>query len=142
MAMPIAGKYGALLRHPATIGAVAAGASLAGNALNLSGEDKGPGRIALEALGTGLGAAGLSRISRPAFNEEPLARVIAGGPTMLAASLGAPAGSLVAGGVSNIANAVGIPGFQNNLIIDPEAYGSSNTNYDTNARAAIGVITR
>ena len=52
MAERIAGKYLNLLRHPATVGALAAGASLAGNALNLSGEDKGPGRVALEALGT------------------------------------------------------------------------------------------
>jgi hypothetical protein len=142
MATPLAGKYGALLRHPATIGAITAGASLAGNALGISGENKGPGRIALEALGAGLGAAGLSSAVRPAINEQPIARVLVGGPTALALTMGAPVGNLVAGGISNIANAVNIPGFQHNQVIDPEAYGSSNANYDANARAAINVVTR
>ena len=139
MAMPLAGKYGALLRHPATVGAIAAGASLAGNALGVSGEDKGPGRVALEALGTGLGAAGLSHASRPAHNEQPLARVITGGPTALALGIGAPVGSLVAGGISNVANAINIPGFQHNQIIDPEGYGSSNSNYNNDITAALAM---
>ena len=136
MAMRIAGKYGNILRHPATVGALAAGASLAGNALGLSGEDKGPGRVALEALGSGLGAAGLSHLSRPAFNEQPMARIIAGGPTSFGLMLGGSVGNLVAGGVSNVANAVNIPGFQHNLVIDPEGYGSSNSNYANDQMAA------
>lgn len=129
MAERIAGKYLNLLRHPATVGALAAGASLAGNALHLSGEDKGPGRVALEALGTGLGAAGVSRAIRPAFNADPLARVLIGSPTALSLGFGAPAGSLIAGGVSNVANMLGVQGFQHNQILDPEAYGSSNQGY-------------
>lgn len=129
MNTPIAGRYTQLLKHPATIGAIAAGASLAGNALHLSGEDKGPGRVALEALGAGLGAAGVSHATRPAVTQYPLSRVFMGGPTSMAALIGAPVGDLAAGGISNIANAVGIPGFQHNQILDPEAYGSSNSGY-------------
>lgn len=52
---------------------------------------------------------------------------------MGAVPLAAGLGGMVGGGISNAANAVGIPGFQQNMPIDPEAYGSSNggTNFDT-----------
>jgi hypothetical protein len=36
-------------------------------------------------------------------------------------------GGMVGGGISNAASAVGIPGFQQNMPIDPEEYGSSNS---------------
>jgi len=127
----LSGKYLELLKHPATVGAIAAGASLAGNALGVDNEQKGAGRIALEALGAGLGAAGLSHVSRPIIKEQPLARVLIGGPTAFAGLVGAPAGNLVGGGVSNVANAIGIPGFQHYPVLDPEAYGSSNYPYGT-----------
>ena len=140
MVTRIAGKYGDFLKHPATIGAIAAGASLAGNALGLSGEDKGPGRAVLEALGTGLGAAGLSHASRPALDEHVLARVLTGGPTALALGIGAPTGGLVAGGISNIANAINIPGFQHEQAIDPEGYGSSNSNHNNDQMAALAMM--
>jgi len=45
---------------------------------------------------------------------------------MGAVPLAAGLGGMVGGGISNAASAVGIPGFQQNMPIDPEAYGSSN----------------
>ncbi len=49
------------------------------------------------------------------------------GAAMGAVPLAAGLGGLVGGGISNAASAVGIPGFQQNMPIDPEAYGSSNS---------------
>jgi hypothetical protein len=46
---------------------------------------------------------------------------------MGAVPVAAGLGGLVGGGISNAASAVGIPGFQQNAPIDPEAYGSSNS---------------
>jgi hypothetical protein len=55
---------------------------------------------------------------------------------MLAAGIGAPIGNLLGGGIANVANLIGIPGMspggQNqtinqNLVVDPESMGSSNT---------------
>ena len=37
------------------------------------------------------------------------------------------AGGMLGGGVSNVGNAVGIPGLQQQMAVDPESYGSSNT---------------
>ena len=136
MAVRIAGKYGDLLRHPATIGAIAAGASLAGNALGLDDQDKGTGRVLLEALGTGLGAAGLSHAVRPAMKAEPLARALTGGPTALAVGLGAPIGNLIGGGIANIANLIGVPGMSKGpqratlnqqAYYDPYRWGAANS---------------
>lgn len=109
MAVRIAGKYGDLLRHPATIGATTAGATLAVNALGLGDQNKGTGRVLLEALGTGLGAAGLSHAVRPSLERQPLARALTGGATSLALTLGAPIGNAIGGGVANVANLIGIP---------------------------------
>lgn len=36
-------------------------------------------------------------------------------------------GGMVGGGVSNVAQSMGIPGFQQNMPVDPESYGSSNS---------------
>ena len=42
-------------------------------------------------------------------------------------------GGLIGGGLSNVANAIGVPGFQQGMqpgmVINPESYGSSNINY-------------
>jgi hypothetical protein len=46
---------------------------------------------------------------------------------MGAVPVAAGLGGMVGGGISNAANAVGIPGFQQNMPIDPEEYGSSNS---------------
>jgi hypothetical protein len=46
---------------------------------------------------------------------------------MGAVPVAAGLGGLVGGGISNAASAVGIPGFQQNMPIDPEEYGSSNS---------------
>jgi hypothetical protein len=42
-------------------------------------------------------------------------------------------GGLIGGGLSNVVNAIGVPGFQQGsqpgTVINPQAYGSSNINY-------------
>ena len=146
MAMPLAGKYAQALGHPLTLGLAAGGASLLGNQILPDEVNKGQGRAALEALGSGLGAAGLQAVLRPAVRSNPLTHAVTGGAAApLALAIGSPLGRLIGGGVANVAGALGVRGMsqgtpnpalntQNNIAmaqaaIDPEAYGSSNSGY-------------
>ena len=140
--MNLAGKFSPEIRAMLGVGALTAGASTLGNVVTGQAQDKGPGRVALEALGAGVlgGALGrhIPQASRTIQEEittnpnlrDPLsanlykrgAELGIGAMTLGAGGLG----GLVGGGVANAAGMVGIPGMQSNYV-DPEGYGSSNS---------------
>jgi len=135
----LAGKYAPLI---GALGgaAIGAGGSVLGNVVNDQVDKKGPGRIALEALGAGGLAAipgfagGRLAKQRQVLNEIGAALSPLGEAPYIAGQALAPLssvaygglGGLVGGGVANAAGMVGIPGMQSNYI-DPESYGSSNS---------------
>lgn len=135
----LAGKYAPLI---GALGgaAIGAGGSVLGNVVTGQADEKGPGRIALEALGAG----GLAAIpgfagGRMAKQQQVLNKsgvtlgslekaALMGGQAMAPISSVAYGGlgGLIGGGVANAAGMVGVPGMQSNYI-DPESYGSSNS---------------
>jgi hypothetical protein len=135
----LAGKYAPLI---GALGgaAIGAGGSVLGNVVNDQVDKKGPGRIALEALGAG-GLAAIPGLAggRLAKQQQVLNETgVALGPLekalYTAGQASAPLssvaygglGGLVGGGIANAAGMVGIPGMQSNYV-DPEGYGSSNS---------------
>jgi hypothetical protein len=141
--MNLAGKFSPEMRAMLGVGALTAGASTLGNVVTGQAQDKGPGRVAMEALGAGaLGGAFGHRIPQASARtmellqqnpnlQDPRAFSAAkrGAEAGVAAmALGAGGlGGLVGGGVSNVGDLAGIPGLQQNMPIDPESYGSSNS---------------
>ena len=137
--MNLAGKFSPEMKAMLGVGALTAGASTLGNIVSGQAQEKGPGRVALEALGAGaLGGALGHRM--PAENarimeilNDPHRGRIKGEKRALEAAmagmaLGAGgAGGLIGGGVANVGQLVGIPGLQQNVAMDPERPGSSNT---------------
>ena len=135
----LAGKYAPLI---GALGgaAIGAGGSVLGNVVTGQADEKGPGRIALEALGAG----GLAAIpgfagGRIAKQQQELNKAgVTLGSLENAALMGGRAvvpissvayggfGGLIGGGIANAAGMVGVPGMQSNYI-DPESYGSSNS---------------
>jgi hypothetical protein len=139
--MNLAGKFSPEMRAMLGVGALTAGASTLGNVVTGQAQDKGPGRVALEALGAGVlgGAVGhqIPKVSqfvadetaKPYFRDPRAATAVKRGAELGigAVTLGAGGlGGLVGGGVANAAGMVGIPGMQSNYV-DPEGYGSSNS---------------
>ena len=153
----LAGKYAPLLGAGAA-GLLGAGGSILGN-LQDTEQGEGPARIATEALTAGVNALpagiilgalpqGIRYAQKNAVKSIPRAskdlrqearQQINQQSGLLAASqiasipISAGIGGLIGGGLSNVANAIGVPGFQQGsqpgTIINPQAYGSSNTNY-------------
>ena len=153
----LAGKYAPLLGAGAA-GLLGAGGSILGN-LQDTEQGEGPARIATEALTAGINAlpAGLmlgalpqgiryaqknavKSIPRASKDLRQQARQqinqqsgLLAGSQIAALPISAGIGGLIGGGLSNIASAIGIPGFQQGsqpgMVINPESYGSSNINY-------------
>jgi hypothetical protein len=153
----LAGKYAPLLGAGAA-GLLGAGGSILGN-LQDKEQGEGPARIATEAIMAGVNAipAGFVLGSIPQAIRSSQRRVVneipkaskdlrqqarqqlnqqAGTYAALqtaALPIAAGIGGLVGGGLSNMASAIGVPGFQQGsqpgTIINPQAYGSSNINY-------------
>ena len=153
----LAGKYAPLLGAGAA-GLLGAGGSILGN-LQDKEQGEGPARIATEALMAGVNAipAGFVLGSIPQAIRSSQRRVVneipkaskdlrqqarqqlnqqAGTYAALqtaALPIAAGIGGLVGGGLSNIASAISVPGFQQGMqpgmVINPESYGSSNINY-------------
>lgn len=149
----LAGKYAPFIGAGAA-GLVGAGGSIIGN-LQDREQGEGPGRIATEALVAGIQAipAGLALGAMPQAIRASQKQIVNQIPKtsknlrqqarqqlnqqsgLIAASqvaalpIAAGIGGLIGGGVSNIANAIGIPGMQPGMVINPESYGSSNINY-------------
>jgi len=153
----LAGKYAPLLGAGAA-GLLGAGGSILGN-LRDKEQGEGPARIATEALMAGVNAipAGFVLGSIPRAIRSSQRRVVneipkaskdlrqqarqqlnqqAGTYAALqtaALPISAGIGGLIGGGLSNVANAIGVPGFQQGMqpgmVINPESYGSSNINY-------------
>jgi len=153
----LAGKYAPLLGAGAA-GLLGAGGSILGN-LQDKEQGEGPARIATEALMAGVNAipAGFVLGSIPRAIRSSQRRVVneipkaskdlrqqarqqlnqqAGTYAALqtaALPISAGIGGLIGGGLSNVANAIGVPGFQQGMqpgmVINPESYGSSNINY-------------
>jgi hypothetical protein len=153
----LAGKYAPLLGAGAA-GLLGAGGSILGN-LQDKKQGEGPARIATEALMAGVNAipAGFVLGSIPQAIRSSQRRVVneipkaskdlrqqarqqlnqqAGTYAALqtaALPIAAGIGGLVGGGLSNMASAIGVPGFQQGsqpgMVINPESYGSSNINY-------------
>ena len=153
----LAGKYAPLLGAGAA-GLLGAGGSILGN-LRDKEQGEGPARIATEALMAGVNAipAGFVLGSIPQAIRSSQRRVVneipkaskdlrqqarqqlnqqAGTYAALqtaALPVAAGIGGLIGGGLSNVANAIGVPGFQQGMqpgmVINPESYGSSNINY-------------
>ncbi len=135
----LAGKYAPLI---GALGgaAIGAGGSVLGNVVTGQADEKGPGRIALEALGAGgLGALPGFAGGRLAKQQQVLNKTgVALSPLekalYTAGQASAPLssvtygglGGLVGGGIANAAGMVGVPGMQSDYI-DPESYGSSNS---------------
>lgn len=153
--MPVmAGRYAPLIAGAAGAAALGAGGSLLGNMMDAE-KGEGLGRLATEALAAGLNVApagailaGIPLVARAAKqaavaaikNKSPEAGAYKkfaretgkqAGPLMAGYSalmpVSAGIGGLIGGGASNIANAIGLPGFQPG--INPESYGSSNMQY-------------
>ena len=141
--MNLAGKFSPEMKAMLGVGALTAGASTLGNIVTGQAQEKGPGRVALEALGAGALGGALGR-RLPAYNalvteildeaplyQDPRARMLgkrSAEATVLAAGLGAGGlGGLAGGGVANVGQMVGIPGLQQQAPMDPESYGSSNS---------------
>ena len=153
----LAGKYAPLLGAGAA-GLLGAGGSILGN-LQDTEQGEGPARIATEALMAGVNALpagimlgalpqGIRYAQKNAVKSIPRAskdlrqqarQQINQQSGLLAASqiaalpISAGIGGLIGGGLSNVANAIGVPGFQQGsqpgTVINPQAYGSSNINY-------------
>ena len=153
----LAGKYAPFLGAGAA-GLLGAGGSILGN-LQDAEQGEGPARIATEALMAGVNAvpAGFVLGSIPQAIRSSQRRVVneipkaskdlrqqarqqlnqqAGTYAALqtaALPVAAGIGGLIGGGLSNVANAIGVPGFQQGMqpgmVINPESYGSSNINY-------------
>ena len=153
----LAGKYAPFLGAGAA-GLLGAGGSILGN-LQDTEQGEGSSRIATEALMAGINAvpAGLAlglmprairssqkgivnqipkaskdlrQQARQQLNQQ--AGVYAAAQTG-ALPIAAGIGGLIGGGLSNVASAIGVPGFQQGMqpgmVINPESYGSSNINY-------------
>jgi hypothetical protein len=153
----LAGKYAPFLGAGAA-GLLGAGGSILGN-LQDTEQGEGPARIATEAVMAGVNAipAGFVLGSIPQAIRSSQRRVVneipkaskdlrqqarqqlnqqAGTYAALqtaALPVAAGIGGLIGGGLSNVANAIGAPGFQQGIqpstVINPQAYGSSNINY-------------
>ena len=153
----LAGKYAPLLGAGAA-GLLGAGGSILGN-LQDTEQGEGPARIATEALMAGVNALpagimlgalpqGIRYAQKNAVRSIPRAskdlrqqarQQINQQSGLLAASqiaalpISAGIGGLIGGGLSNVVNAIGVPGFQQGsqpgTVINPQAYGSSNINY-------------
>ena len=153
----LAGKYAPFLGAGAA-GLLGAGGSILGN-LQDTEQGEGPARIATEAVMAGVNALpagvmlgslpqGIRHAQKNAVRTIPRARTdlrqqarqqinqqagVLAGSQIAALPISAGIGGLVGGGLSNIANAIGIPGFQQGsqpgMVINPESYGSSNINY-------------
>jgi hypothetical protein len=153
----LAGKYAPLLGAGAA-GLLGAGGSILGN-LQDTEQGEGPARIATEALMAGVNAlpAGLmlgalpqgiryaqknavKSIPRASKDLRQQARQqinqqsgLLAGSQIASIPISAGIGGLIGGGLSNVANAIGVPGFQQGMqpgmVINPESYGSSNINY-------------
>jgi hypothetical protein len=153
----LAGKYAPFLGAGAA-GLLGAGGSILGN-LQDTEQGEGPARIATEAVMAGVNAipAGFVLGSIPQAIRSSQRRVVneipkaskdlrqqarqqlnqqAGTYAALqtaALPIAAGIGGLVGGGLSNMASAIGVPGFQQGsqpgMVINPESYGSSNINY-------------
>ena len=153
----LAGKYAPFLGAGAA-GLLGAGGSILGN-LQDTEQGEGPARIATEALMAGVNALpagimlgalpqGIRYAQKNAVKSIPRAskdlrqqarQQINQQSGLLAASqiaalpISAGIGGLIGGGLSNVANAIGVPGFQQGsqpgMVINPQAYGSSNINY-------------
>ena len=153
----LAGKYAPLLGAGAA-GLLGAGGSILGN-LRDTEQGEGPARIATEALMAGVNALpagimlgalpqGIRYAQKNAVRSIPRAskdlrqqarQQINQQSGLLAASqiaalpISAGIGGLIGGGLSNVANAIGVPSFQQGsqpgMVINPESYGSSNINY-------------
>ena len=141
--MNLAGKFSPEIRAMLGVGALTAGASTLGNVVTGQAQDKGPGRVAMEALGAGVLGGALGRripkvsqavtyeiANNPNLQDPRAANAVKRGAELGigAMALGAGGlGGLVGGGVSNVGELAGIPGLQQNMPMDPEAYGSSNS---------------
>lgn len=141
--MNLAGKFSPEMRAMLGVGALTAGASTLGNVVTGQAQDKGPGRVAMEALGAGVLGGALGRripqasqfvkeeiATHPNLQDSRAANLYKRGAELGvgAMTLGAGGlGGLVGGGVSNVGDLAGIPGLQQNMPIDPESYGSSNS---------------
>ena len=153
----LAGKYAPFLGAGAA-GLLGAGGSILGN-LQDTEQGEGPARIATEAVMAGVNALpagvmlgslpqGIRHAQKNAVRTIPRARTdlrqqarqqinqqagVLAGSQIAALPISAGIGGLVGGGLSNIANAIGVPGFrqgsQPGMVINPESYGSSNINY-------------
>ena len=153
----LAGKYAPFLGAGAA-GLLGAGGSILGN-LQDTEQGEGPARIATEALMAGVNALpagimlgalpqGIRYAQKNAVKSIPRAskdlrqqarQQINQQSGLLAASqiaalpISAGIGGLIGGGLSNVANTIGVPGFQQGsqpgTVINPQAYGSSNINY-------------
>ena len=153
----LAGKYAPFLGAGAA-GLLGAGGSILGN-LQDTEQGEGPARIATEAVMAGINAVpagvmlgslpqGIRYAQKNAVRTIPKARTdlrqqarqqinqqagVLAGSQIAALPISAGIGGLVGGGLSNIANAIGIPGFQQGsqpgMVINPESYGSSNIDY-------------
>ena len=153
----LAGKYAPLLGAGAA-GLLGAGGSILGN-LQDTEQGEGPARIATEAVMAGVNALpagvmlgslpqGIRHAQKNAVRTIPRARTdlrqqarqqinqqagLLAGSQIAALPISAGIGGLVGGGLSNIANAIGVPGFQQGsqpgMVINPESYGSSNIDY-------------
>jgi hypothetical protein len=136
----LAGKYAPLI---GALGgaAIGAGGSVLGNVVTGQADEKGPGRIALEALGAGaygalpgfvggrLAKTAQAMKNNPNVTVPPLERAVsmaAQATSPLSSVAYGGLGGLVGGGIANAAGMVGVPGMQSNYI-DPESYGSSNS---------------
>ena len=153
----LAGKYAPLLGAGAA-GLLGAGGSILGN-LQDTEQGEGPARIATEAIMAGINAvpAGFALGAMPRairtsqkniINQIPKASKdlrqqarqqlnqtagLTAASQVAALPIAAGIGGLIGGGLSNVANAIGVPGFrqgmQPGMVINPESYGSSNINY-------------
>ena len=141
--MNLAGKFSPELKAMLGVGALTAGASTLGNIATGQAQEKGPGRVALEALGAGALGGAMGRrlplvnavvteiLDEAPLYQDPRARMLGKRgteATIVAAGLGAGGlGGLAGGGVANVGQMVGIPGLQQQAPMDPESYGSSNS---------------
>jgi uncharacterized protein YcfJ len=153
----LAGKYAPLLGAGAA-GLLGAGGSVLGN-LQDTEQGEGPARIATEALMAGVNALpagimlgalpqGIRYAQKNAVKSIPRASKdlrqqarqqinqqagVLAGSQIASVPIAAGIGGLIGGGLSNVANAIGVPGFQQGMqpgmVINPESYGSSNINY-------------
>ena len=153
----LAGKYAPFLGAGAA-GLLGAGGSILGN-LQDTEQGEGPARIATEAVMAGVNALpagvmlgslpqGIRYAQKNAVRTIPKARTdlrqqarqqinqqagVLAGSQIAGVPIAAGIGGLVGGGLSNVASAIGVPGFQQGsqpgMVINPESYGSSNINY-------------